>query len=111
MCPSSLDSKEHVLLPLWSFQGARGLELLTKRPHEKTRPPAARPEHGLSKLNSVESEVEVDVVSRRALVSDGLERPSPRRLTVPLVGEAGEAYRGRRQDEQSAYRGKSPGIP
>ena len=24
MCPCSLDSKEHVLLPLWSFQGARG---------------------------------------------------------------------------------------
>src|SRR5207247_850352 len=24
VCPSSLDSKEHVLLPLWSFQGARG---------------------------------------------------------------------------------------
>ncbi len=23
VCPSSLDSKEHVLLPLWSFQGAR----------------------------------------------------------------------------------------
>ena len=24
VCPCSLDSKEHVLLPLWSFQGARG---------------------------------------------------------------------------------------
>jgi hypothetical protein len=25
VCPCSLDSKEHVLLPLWSFQGAREL--------------------------------------------------------------------------------------
>ena len=26
VCPFSLDSKEHVLLPLWSFQGARELQ-------------------------------------------------------------------------------------
>jgi len=39
--------------------------------HEKTRPPAARPEHGLSKLNSVESEVEVDVVPGEPRTSDG----------------------------------------
>ena len=59
VCPCSLDSKEHVLLPLWSFQGARGLE-----PDEApTRdPPPAATGHGLSKLNSVESEVEVDVL-------------------------------------------------
>ena len=57
MCPCSLDSKEHVLLPLWSFQGAR--EPIA---HEKNRPQM----DGLSKLNSVtgsrESRAEVDVV-------------------------------------------------
>src|SRR5206468_4708944 len=29
VCPCSLDSKEHVLLPLWSFQGARELVALS----------------------------------------------------------------------------------
>ena len=43
VCPYSLDSKEHVLLPLWSFQGARG-PVPTRR--------LARAD-GLSKLNSV----------------------------------------------------------
>jgi hypothetical protein len=33
VCPSSLDHEEHLLLPLWSFQGARGLG-----PHRKNRP-------------------------------------------------------------------------
>jgi hypothetical protein len=43
VCPSSLDHEEHLLLPLWSFQGAREL-----------RPPKRnRPEDGLSKLNSM----------------------------------------------------------
>ena len=31
VCPCSLDLKEHVLLPLWSFQGARELSTLTRR--------------------------------------------------------------------------------
>jgi hypothetical protein len=44
VCPCSLDSKEHVLLLLWSFQGARELG----RPREE--PPHVA---GLSKLNSV----------------------------------------------------------
>jgi len=47
VCPCSLDSKEHVLLLLWSFQGARELSALT-RAHEKNRPQM----DGLSKLNS-----------------------------------------------------------
>src|SRR3970282_1511811 len=46
VCPSSLDSKEHVLLPLWSFQGAHG-RLHTARPQDPSRV------DGLSKLNSV----------------------------------------------------------
>ena len=57
MCPCSLDSKEHVLLLLWSFQGARELG----RPREE--PPHVA---GLSKLNSVtwaqEHRIEVDVI-------------------------------------------------
>ncbi len=40
-CPYSLDRKEHVLLPLWSFQGACG------------RTPKDRLEDGLSKLSSM----------------------------------------------------------
>ena len=45
VCSCSLDQKEHVVLPLWSFQGAR-------RPAARhTRNTA--PKHGLSKLNSV----------------------------------------------------------
>ena len=55
VCPCSLDSKEHVLLPLWSFQGARELE----------RSREGRAVRGLSKLNSVtrprEDGIEVDV--------------------------------------------------
>ena len=66
VCSFSLDSKEHVLLPLWSFQGARG-----RRAHEKTR---RQHRDGLSKLNSVERRARRS--SRRALDPDGLERPS-----------------------------------
>ena len=47
VCPCSLDSKEHVLLLLWSFQGAREPPKLS-RAHEKNRPQM----DGLSKLNS-----------------------------------------------------------
>jgi hypothetical protein len=37
VCPSSLDSKEHVLLPLWSFQGAREADStrLRRRPPDE----------------------------------------------------------------------------
>ena len=49
VCPCSLDSKEHVLLPLWSFQGARELG----RPREVPPHTLVRALAGLSKLNSV----------------------------------------------------------
>jgi len=62
--------------------------------HEKTRPPATRPEHGLSKLNSVESGVEVDVLPGEPRTSDG-DRLSRHCHRTSL----------------DAYRGKSPGIP
>src|SRR6266571_2405697 len=57
--------KNTVHLSLWSFQGAR-------------RPPVVQlkdtASHGLSKLSSVRNAyVEVDVISRRALTSDGRE--------------------------------------
>jgi hypothetical protein len=76
VCPCSLDSKEHVLLPLWSFQGARE-PVLTRR---------TAASGGLSKLNSVtgsrENRIEVDVVSRSVPPSDKvsglLRRPSPK---------------------------------
>jgi hypothetical protein len=51
VCPSSLDHEEHLLLPLWSFQGARELE----------RPQIPPNKDGLSKLNSV-TFTELDIV-------------------------------------------------
>ena len=78
MCPCSLDSKEHVLLLLWSFQGARGPVA-----HEKNRPQV----DGLSKLNSVD--VEVDVIPGEPECPDG-----PKAI-----------------DGSDAYRSKSSGIP
>ena len=60
VCPYSLGSKEHVLLPLWSFQGARGFST-----HEKTRL------SGRSLKTQQRGIVEVDVVSRRARALDG----------------------------------------
>ena len=60
VCPSSLDSKEHVLLPLWSFQGAREAMRLTKRDS---------PERAVSQ-NSTAWNIKVDVGSRRARAPD-----------------------------------------
>jgi hypothetical protein len=75
VCPCSLDSKEHVLLLLWSFQGARGPVA-----HEKNRPQM----DGLSKLNSVtgsrESRIEVDVVPGEPECPDGRGHRRVRRL-------------------------------
>jgi hypothetical protein len=52
VCPCSLDRKEHLPLPLWSFQGARG-----SAPTEKNRP------RGRSlKTQQRERSTEVDVV-------------------------------------------------
>jgi hypothetical protein len=48
VCPCSLDSKEHVLLPLWSFQGAR-----EPVPTRRTASRSISRAGGLSKLNSV----------------------------------------------------------
>jgi hypothetical protein len=56
VCSYSLDSKEHVLLPLWSFQGARGLELSRRRAPTDLK---TRLSGGLSKLNSVNAELDV----------------------------------------------------
>ena len=83
VCPSSLDSKEHVLLPLWSFQGARGLE----RPREDPAPSAFMRSAGLSKLNSVN--VELDVVP----------------------GEPAARTANGHPTSSDACRGKSPDIP
>jgi hypothetical protein len=47
VCPCSLDSKEHVLLPLWSFQGAR-----EPVPTRRTASRSISRARGLSKLNS-----------------------------------------------------------
>jgi hypothetical protein len=40
VCPSSLDHEEHRVLPLWSFQGARGTGNRRLRP--SPQPPLAR---------------------------------------------------------------------
>ena len=49
VCPYSLDRKEHVLMSLWSFQGARGPEPTVREHRNADR----RSGPGLSKLNSV----------------------------------------------------------
>ncbi len=52
VCPCSLDRKEHVCVPLWSFQGARELPLAQQK---------TRPERPVSQ-NSTAWDVKVDVV-------------------------------------------------
>jgi hypothetical protein len=37
VCPCSLDQKEHVLMSLWSFQGARGLVPAVQEDHKEER--------------------------------------------------------------------------
>ena len=85
VCPCSLDSKEHVLLPLWSFQGARepAETSLTRR--------TASQMDGLSKLNSVS-----ESRSRSTLF-----QASPSRSGRPREPSNGS----------DAYRSKSSGIP
>ena len=87
---SLLTRKEHVFLPLWSFQGARGPVV-----HEKTRPT-----DGLSKLNSV---------SDPAL---GPEGPRSRSVEVDVVpGEPVWPDGSRAIDGAGACRSESSGIP
>ena len=91
VCPCSLDSKEHVLLPLWSFQGARGpvaheknrrkWRSLKTQQREPARSPPVKADNRAS--------IEVDVNSRRAGDPDG-----PKAI-----------------DGSDAYRSKSSGIP
>src|SRR5215210_2026653 len=59
--------EEHLLLPLWSFQGAHG--------HRRSR--KNRPEDGLSKLNSV-----VEHRGRRSSRSSVIGRPTALRVTI-----------------------------
>jgi hypothetical protein len=68
VCSCSLDQKEHVVLSLWSFQGARGpAARRTRRPAPKAR--------SLKTQQRTDCYVEVDVVSRRTESSDeDLER-------------------------------------
>ena len=75
VCSYSLDQKEHVVLSLWSFQGAREHDVRPARVN-RLRPAQTPAELGLSKLNSVRpADVEVDVRSRRTESSDDpLER-------------------------------------
>ena len=86
VCPYSLDRKEHVLMSLWSFQGARG----QRPPAEKYRQPADGcrsnivPATDLSKLNSVLAAVlqaerprasTRSTLSRRAVIPDDRSEP------------------------------------
>ena len=83
VCPFSLDSKEHVLLPLWSFQGAR--ELAVARAPRR---------HALSQtgrsLKTQQRRRRARRSSRRALDPDG--RRLPAMATI-------EPSRGRRLPE------------
>ena len=78
VCPYSLDRKEHVLMSLWSFQGARG-PAAHRRDHRKLEPcgraalgVARMTEPGLSKLNSVPTR---STLSRRAVIPDDRSKP------------------------------------
>jgi hypothetical protein len=80
---------KNTMLPLWSFQGARGLE-----PPKRDKPPASG---GLSKLNSVRY-VEVDVISRRARNPDGFGTGLKKACPASINGS-------------NAYRSNCSGIP
>jgi hypothetical protein len=93
VCPCSLDSKEHVLLPLWSFQGPRELG----RPRED--PPQVA---GLSKLNSVTD-------SHRRLHGSGQSTEPGRGRRCSRRAEAPDGPKT--IDGLDAYRSKCSGIP
>jgi hypothetical protein len=62
VCPCSLDQKEHVLMSLWSFQGARG-----PLPARRKRPPSANIDCDVRgqaerSLKTQQHAVEVDIV-------------------------------------------------
>ena len=80
MCPCSLDSKEHVLLPLWSFQGAR-------EPGRNTQSLTRRTARKWTVSQNSTAWTSRSTSSRRAQVLDGLERPSANR-------RGGEAPKG-----------------
>jgi hypothetical protein len=100
VCPSSLDSKEHVLLPLWSFQGARRLSgsIRLERPPTEDPPPKSDHWAGLSKLNSVNAEL--DVVPGE---------PADRTISREIIEHA--ASQEAAMNRADAYRSKSSGIP
>ena len=105
VCPCSLDSKEHVLLPLWSFQGARELELhQAERPREEPLEPS-----GLSKLNSV---TRLDRRLHKADSKAGVEVNvfQASRLSGRLC-ERWQCQQTQPSHGSDAYRSKSSGIP
>jgi hypothetical protein len=80
VCPSSLDSKEHVLLPLWSFQGAR------EAARYASAPTKLRTRHGWPvSQNSTAWKHRGRRNSRRARAPD--ERPEGRRRRVERLPE------------------------
>ena len=64
VCSYSLDRKEHVLMSLWSFQGARGLESPPAENTAVTASVAGRTD--LSKLNSALADDPTEVEDPRA---------------------------------------------
>ena len=74
VCSYSLDRKEHVLMSLWSFQGARELEHALR----EDRRPATAGRRSLKTQQRASYIVdEVDIDSRRAVSSDDVEQKSP----------------------------------
>jgi hypothetical protein len=101
VCPCSLDSKEHVLLPLWSFQGARELE--RSREDAAFTMPTAMPTTPGGSLKTQQRE-------RRR------RRPKGRRTTIAsrsTLFQASPATRTALEPSNGldAYRSKSSGIP
>jgi hypothetical protein len=66
VCPYSLDQKEHVLMSLWSFQGARE-PCSPSRNRQTGNAVAASPASRARSLKTQQHDVEVDVISRRTL--------------------------------------------
>ena len=105
VCSYSLDRKEHVLMSLWSFQGARGLEKAHLQRTPLSPATAGTPisqnstaywQPAITEVNDVLRRRRGRHSSRRAVTSDG-----------PLHGR----QRGPRTiNKHSAYPGK-PGLP
>jgi hypothetical protein len=116
VCPSSLDSKEHVLLPLWSFQGAREAVMTHDAHHARTTGWAvsqnstawtAAEQHPVGRREAAIKQRRGRRCSRRAGISDERLKATEQH---PL-GRREAAVSRADVDESDAYGSKSSRIP